>query len=243
MALILVTGATTGLGLAAARDLIERGHDVVVHARTPDRLPTDLRGSAPDAVFGDLANLDQTTQLAERLNRIGGFDAVIHNAGVLNGPSVFAVNIIAPYVLSALMAPPGRTVVLSSSMHLTGAPDLRSLDYANPQTRRRPYDDSKMQVTALAFALARRRPAAIAHAVDPGWVPTRMGGPGASDDLEEGHRTQVWLATADIDDITPHTGGYWHHRAPRRPHPATVDEAFQNELLTHLAAHTGISLP
>lgn len=242
MALVLVTGAASGLGLAAARDLIERGDDVVVHARTPDRLPMDLRGAASDAVFADLASRSQTEQLSDRLNGVGVFDAVIHNAGVLDGPDVLAVNIIAPYVLSALMAAPGRTLALSSSMHLTGSPDLTSLDFAHPHTRRRPYDDSKMQVTALAFALARRRPESVAHAVDPGWVPTRMGGLGASDDLEDGHRTQVWLATAALEDITPRTGGYWHHRSPHRPHPATVDETFQDELLARLSAHTGVTL-
>jgi NAD(P)-dependent dehydrogenase (short-subunit alcohol dehydrogenase family) len=216
MALILVTGTGTGLGQASARELI-------------------------DLVHADLADLDATVDLAGRLNRIGTFDAVIHNAGVLNGPDVFAVNIVAPYVLSALMTPPSRTVTLSSSMHLTGSAELEALDFARPQDRRRPYDDSKLHVTALAMALARLRPNALAHAVDPGWVPTRMGGPHASDDLDEGHRTQVWLATADADEIAPRSGGYWHHRVAGRPHPAAVDAEFQRALMERLAVHAGVT--
>lgn len=231
---ILVTGAATGLGLAAARELIAAGHRVVVHARTPDRLPPDLRGAAADAVFADLASLDQTTKLVDRVNGAGTFDAVIHNAGILDGPDVFTVNVVAPYVLAASMTPPARTIVLSSSMHLSGS--------ADPETRQPSYSDSKLQVTALAMALARRRPDTVAHAVDPGWVPTRMGGPGASDDLDEGHRTQVWLATADLDEVDPRTGGYWYHRAPRRPHPATLDTGFQDALLARLASVTGVTL-
>jgi NAD(P)-dependent dehydrogenase (short-subunit alcohol dehydrogenase family) len=231
---ILVTGAAGGLGLAAARELIAAGHRVVVHARTPDRLPPDLRGAAADAVFADLASLDQTAQLAERLNGAGAFDAVIHNAGIIDGPDVFAVNVVAPYVLASLTAPAARTVVLSSSMHLSGS--------ADPDTSRPSYSDSKLQVTALAMALARLRPDTVAHAVDPGWVPTRMGGPGASDDLDEGHRTQVSLATADLDEVDPRTGGYWYHHAPRPPHPATLDTDFQDTLLARLASVTGVTL-
>jgi hypothetical protein len=67
-----------------------------------------------------------------------------------------------------------------------------------------------------------------------------MGGPGATDDLDAGHVTQVWLATAE--DIDPHTGGYWYHQNPQRQHPATKDAAFQTELITALEAHTGIIL-
>ena len=161
---------------------------------------------------------------------------------MIDGPSVFAVNIAAPYVLTALLTPPRRTIVLSSSMHLTGSPDLDRVDFSDPARRRRAYDDSKLYVTTLAMALARIRTDALAHAVDPGWVPTRMGGPSASDSLDEGHRTQTWLATADPAQIDPPTGGYWFHRRARRPHRAALDAAFQNKLLAKLEAHTGIPL-
>lgn len=243
MALILVTGASTGLGLAAARELAANGHDVVVHARRADRFAgePDL-GAFRDTVFADLAEQDQVVGLARRLNDLGRFDAVIHNAGVVSGPSVFAVNLVAPYLLSGLLTPPRRVIVLSSSMHATGSADLAGLYLSRPDRRRRPYDDSKLYATALAMALADRLPNALVHAVDPGWVPTRMGGPSAPDDLTEGHRTQTWLATADPASIEPRTGGYWFHRRSRRPHPVARDPGFQSRLLRLLHTHTGIGL-
>lgn len=242
MALVLVTGSATGLGLGAARELISGGHDVVAHVRTPDRLPDELGTAAAEVVVGDLASLAESTRLAGEVNRLGRLDAVIHNAGVFDGPDLFAVNIVAPYVLSCLLTPPGRTIMLSSSMHLSGSAELGGLDFTAPAKRHHPYNDSKLQLTALAFALARLRPDPISHAVDPGWVPTRMGGPNAPDDLAAGHRTQVWLATAELASITPRTAGYWHHFKARSPHPATIEETFQSELLSRLAAHTGVEL-
>lgn len=243
MALILVTGASTGLGLDAAAELVGAGHDVVVHARRPDRLRDSLvHGRVYDAVFADLADREQTIAAAEHVGRHGRFDAVIHNAGVIDGPSVFAVNLVAPYLLSTLMLPPHRSIVLSSSMHRTGSTDLTRLDLARAETRRHAYDDSKLYLTAVAMALAARRPQEMVHAVDPGWVPTRMGGRFAPDDLVEGHRTQTWLATADPSAIDPLSGGYWHHHRTQRPHPAVLDTDFQTALLNLLREHTGIGV-
>lgn len=236
--LVLVTGAASGLGLATAQALAADGHDVVVHARNPSRIAdrallNRLRG----AIYADLAKFDETTALAEHANEYGRFDAVIHNAGVLNGPEVLAVNTVAPFVLTALMRKPRRLIYVSSSMHRQGSTTLRRLA---PQTARASYEDSKLYITTLAAAVANRWADTVSHAVDPGWVPTRMGGRAATDDLDAGHATQVWLATAK--DIDPYTGGYWYHRHPQRPHPATQDATFQTELITALEVHTGIIL-
>lgn len=243
MAVVLVTGASTGLGLATANELADAGHDVVLHARNPGRLAGEkVSDQVTEFVYADLSDRTETARLAEQIDGFGRLDAVIHNAGILDGPAVFAVNIVAPYLLTALLTPPKRMIVLSSSMHRSGSPDLDTLDLADAGVRRRPYDDSKLYVTALAMALARLRPDAMAHAVDPGWVPTRMGGRSAPDSLVEGHRTQTWLATAEASAIEPRTGGYWFHRTPRRPHPAAADPRFQEALLERLAAHTGVPL-
>lgn len=243
MAMILVTGATTGLGLATARALAADGHEVVIHARSPGRLTDDVTAGMRDAITGDLADEDQTRGVAEQANAHGRFDVVIHNAGVLTSPEVYAVNVIAPYLLSVLMTPTRRALVLSSSMHLSGEARLDVLTMPGAGMRPRAYDTSKLLATALTLALARRRPEQLWHAVDPGWVPTRMGGPEASDDLAEGHRTQKWLATAAVEEITPRSGGYWHHRQARRPHPAALDADFQTSLLLRLAETTGLTLP
>ena len=235
MALILVTGASAGLGLETATSLAEAGHDVVLHARRADRIADPgLHGRMRATLYADLSDLDATMRLAREANELGVFDAVIHNAGVLSGADVMAVNLVAPYVLTALMNPPRRAIFLSSSMHRGGSTDLGG------DLSRRGYSDSKLYVTALAMAYAKQRPDALVHAVDPGWVPTRMGGRGAPDSLEEGHRTQEWLATAAEGEIVPRTGAYWYHRSPQRPHPATRDPRFQRELVAGLAQYTGI---
>ncbi|WP_405525554.1 SDR family NAD(P)-dependent oxidoreductase [Streptomyces canus] len=236
MALILVTGAAAGLGRDTANALADDGHDVVVHVRNPARLAdAEDSGRWKGVITGDLADLDEIRDVARQAGGFGRFDTVIHNAGTMNTRDASTVNTVAPYVLTALMTKPGRLVHLSSSMHRTGSTDLRG-----PAAGSASYSDSKLWVTTLALAFASRWEGTTSHAVDPGWVPTRMGGAGAPDDLTEGHRTQVWLATHD--DVTPRTGGYWYHRRTQAPHPAARDEEFQARLIRFLEGHTGVPL-
>jgi NAD(P)-dependent dehydrogenase (short-subunit alcohol dehydrogenase family) len=103
------------------------------------------------------------------------------------------------------------------------------------------YSDSKLFLTAFTFALARRWPGVYSNAVNPGWVPTKMGGPGASDDLRLGHVTQVWLATSDDPDART-SGGYWFHQRREEPVPRVRDERFQDELIDELGRFTGTPL-
>ncbi|MFE9643343.1 SDR family NAD(P)-dependent oxidoreductase [Streptomyces sp. NPDC006365] len=236
MALILVTGASSGLGRNTANALADDGHDVVIHVRSPARLTyVDDTARWKGVVVGDLAELDEIRGVARQAVEFGRFDAVIHNAGVLHSPEAVTVNTVAPYVLTALMDKPARLIYLSSSMHRAGSTDLELLAAGTAS-----YDDSKLWVTTLALALASRWQGTSSHAVDPGWVPTRMGGPGASDDLAAGHRTQVWLATDH--DVTPGTGGYWYHEQTQTPHPASQDKEFQARLIQVLENHTGVPL-
>lgn len=100
------------------------------------------------------------------------------------------------------------------------------------------YSDSTLFVTALAAAVARLWPDVLSNAVDPGWVPTKMGGPGAPDDLRLGHLTQEWLATSDEPEALT-SGGYWHHQRRAKAHPAALDRHLQDGLLAYLARLTG----
>ncbi len=238
---VFITGSADGLGRAAAQTLLDDGHEVVVHARSEARLAavSDLvdRGAVP--VVGDLADLDQTRDVAEQVNRIGRVDAVIHNAGVSTGPTVLPVNVVAPYLLTALVHRPQRLVYLSSDMHPGGRADLTGMDWSG-RSATGSYSDSKLFVTTLAVAVARILPNVLSNAVDPGWVPTRMGGPSAPDDLRLGHLTQAWLAVSDDPDALT-TGGYWHQQRLQKPHPAVHDQRFQDELLDALAGFTHTS--
>lgn len=240
MVRVLVTGAGSGLGLGAARELAADGHTVVGHVRSLDRA-TELRtalGGGADILAAELSDPDQVRDLAGRVEALGGVDAVIHNAGVLDGPEVLPVNVVAPHLLTALV-PAERHVYLSSGMHRGGRTRLDGLDWSGARVSAS-YSDSKLFVTALALAVPRLRPGVFGNAVDPGWVPTRMGGRNAPDDLELGHRTQVWLAEGE--DPETNTSAYWHHQRKQRPHPAASDPAFQDSLAAALRAHTGLGL-
>lgn len=253
MARILITGSTQGLGLAAAETLISQGHDVVLHARTPDRATAVKAVRARTVVIGDLASETETRSVADQVNAIGRMDAVIHNAGAYatsgraptaeGRATLLAVNTFAPYLLTALMERPDRLIYLSSGMHRDGDGRLDDMDWvARNWNAAAAYSESKLYVTAFALAIARRWPNVLSHAVDPGWVPTRMGGAGAPDDLEEGHRTQAWLAVSDDAEVRP-SGGYWHHRQRRAPAALATDPDFQDRLLATLSDRTGARLP
>jgi NAD(P)-dependent dehydrogenase (short-subunit alcohol dehydrogenase family) len=237
MARIVITGSADGLGRATAATLLGDGHDVIVHARSAQRLTAvqDLLDRGASGVVGDLADAGQTREVAEQVNSLGPVDAVIHNAGVIGGPQVMPVNVVAPYLLTALIEKPRRLVYLSSGMHRGGHADVARLAGGGS------YSDSKLFVTALAFAIAGRWPDVASNAVDPGWVPTKMGGPGAPDDLRLGHLTQEWLATSD-DARADVTGGYWFHQRQQQPHASAQDKRFQDRLLAALAEHTGTPL-
>jgi NAD(P)-dependent dehydrogenase (short-subunit alcohol dehydrogenase family) len=242
MAHIFITGSADGLGLAAARTLLAGGHRVIVHVRARPRLPAvqELLARGAVCVIGDLANFEQTREVAAQVNALGRMDAVIHNAGVYSGPALLPVNVLAPYALTALMHRPQRLIYLSSAMHLGGHPNLDGMDWRGDRATGS-YSDSKLFVTTLAAAVARRWPEVFSNAVNPGWVPTKMGGPNAPDDLRLGHLTQEWLATSDAAEART-TGGYWHHQRRGEPHPAVHDLKFQARLLDELARASGISL-
>jgi len=228
---------------------------VVLHARSPDRASAlaDLAPRAAGVVIGDLRSAAETRRIAEQVNAIGRMDAVIHNAGVYAERSrgstpeghatILAVNTLAPYVLTALVERPGRLVYLSSSLHHGGGGPLRDVDWNERRwDAARAYAESKLYVTALALALARRWPEVLSNAVDPGWARTRMGGASAPVDVDTGQRTQSWLATSR-DPAALVSGRYWHRMRQEQPAHEAMDEAFQEQLVARLAELTGVALP
>lgn len=171
MARVFITGSADGLGRMAAELLIEQDHTVVLHARSVDRA-AEIRKTffgAEEIVVGDLSSIAETKAVADQVNGLGGFDAVIHNAGIgyrepklvktVDGlPQLFAVNSLAPYILTALVAMPKRLIYLSSGMHFGAGSHMGDMLW---ETRRwngsQAYAETKFQNVLLAFAIARSR--------------------------------------------------------------------------------------
>jgi NAD(P)-dependent dehydrogenase (short-subunit alcohol dehydrogenase family) len=251
---VFITGSTDGLGRAAAETLLGEGHQVVLHARSTARATAlaDLAPRAAGVLIGDLASATETRALADQLNKIGRMDAVIHNAGIYREPGrgptaeghakVLAVNVLAPYLLTALIERPPRLVFLSSGLHRSGESTLRDIDWTERKwNTHQAYADSKLFVTALTMAIARQWPKVFSNAVDPGWVATKMGGKGAPDDLEAGHLTQTWLAVSN-DAAAKVSGKLWYHREQQTPAASATDSSFQDQLIAKLFELTGIKL-
>jgi len=187
---ILVTGATDGIGLATARMLVSKGHQVLLHGRNPAKLKdvemalSDIPGSGPvESYVADLSRMSDVEALAKTItDRHSRLDVLINNAGVFRiaDPMIedgldarFAVNTIAPYILTQqllpLFGPSGRVINLSSAAQspvdieaLTGSVILPN-DFTT-------YAQSKLALTmwsrSLALSLKNEGPAIIA--VNPG---------------------------------------------------------------------------
>jgi NAD(P)-dependent dehydrogenase (short-subunit alcohol dehydrogenase family) len=255
---IFITGSAAGLGRMAAQKLIADGHRVVLHCRSEERaqaLLNELPG-AEGVLCGDLSSLKQMQALAVVANGAGTFDAIIHNAGIgTDGPTrlltedglprLFTVNVLAPYLLTALIRRPQRLIYLASRMQ-NGASGESAL--ADPLWAHRrwqaefAYCESKLLVTMLTQAAARRWPEVCANSVHPGWVPTKMGGEDAPDDLEQGCLTQCWLAESDAPAARVSGRNFFHlHEEPCNPDAENPD--YQEKLLALCAELTDVRWP
>jgi NAD(P)-dependent dehydrogenase (short-subunit alcohol dehydrogenase family) len=243
MARIFITGSADGLGQLAAKALIEQGHQVVLHARNEKRAEEALEKvpGAESIMTADLSSIDETIQLGESVNALGKFDAVIHNAGVYQASSkeLFTVNTLAPYVLTCLIQKPKRLIYLSSDMHEGGRSKLESF---KTNISRITYSDTKLHVLMLCKAVARKWLNVYANALNPGWVPTKMGGSGAPDDLQKGYETQVWLAVSN-DEKAKVSGRFFYNQKEIRSNTEADDVLLQERFLNLCKEITGISFP
>jgi NAD(P)-dependent dehydrogenase (short-subunit alcohol dehydrogenase family) len=253
MCRIFITGSADGLGMMAAQLLVSQGHQVVLHARNEARAKDALAATpgAETVVTGDLTSIAETKNIAEKVNQLGNFDAVIHNAGLgyreldrgntPDGlPRVLAVNSIAPFVLTCLIERPKRLVYVSSGLHLNGDPSLRDLTWTErPWRGYQAYCDTKLHDVLLAFAISRLWPDVFSNALEPGWVATKMGGDTAPDSLEEGPKTQAWLAVSN-DAAAKVSGQYFRHMRRYEVLPAAGDVKIQDRYIAACEKITGI---
>lgn len=256
MSTVLVTGSSDGIGVEVARIIAGQGQRVILHARNEERadgLGSEVGLPGAEVVVGDLASLSSTRELASAVLRLGPPDVVVHNAGWGSKESArpvtgdgleqtLQINALAPYLLTALLPLPERLVFVSSDSITRGKIRLDDLQHEASWTADAAYADSKLVMTALAFALARRYPQVLSNAVHPGWVRTKMSGDVAPLDVSQGADTPAWLATS-TDPEAMVSGRFFHDRRVVRLNPQAYDTDVQDELLLHCAQLCGASLP
>jgi NAD(P)-dependent dehydrogenase (short-subunit alcohol dehydrogenase family) len=256
MARIFITGSADGLGKMAAQLLIAEGHQVIVHGRNERRAEEAMKAltGAENTVSGDLSLIEGSVEVAEKVNKLGEMEAIIHNAGIGYGenrmvrtsddlPPVFAVNSLAPYILTCLIHKPARLVYISSGLHRNGDASLNDLGWKDRAWDGfRAYSDSKLHNVMLAFAVASRWKDVLSNAIEPGWVATKMGGPGAPDNLEEGSETQAWLAVSNDREALV-SGKFFYHKKLQKLHPMASNPALQDKLMAEYARISGIKFP
>ena len=137
---------------------------------------------------------------------------------------------------------PDRLVYLSSGMHQGVKLRIDDLLWSKRAwSGWSAYAESKLSDVLLAFAVARRWKNVRSNALEPGWVPTKMGGSSAPGDLRQGSVTQAWLAASE-DMLARSTGGYFYHQRPRAPNAIANDVGIQEELLAECGRISGIQL-
>ncbi|KAK3047563.1 hypothetical protein LTR09_011068 [Extremus antarcticus] len=256
MAKVLITGSSDGIGQAGAKLLADQGHKVYLHARSQQRAK-DAKDAVPKAegvVIGDLSTIKGAKETAAEANKVGPFDAVVHNAGL--GPSnadrktadglqsTFAVNSLAPYILTCLMDKPKRLLYLSSQLHSGGDDSLKDVGYQNkPFQAMQAYSDSKLHDVMLANAVSRRWPDVQSGSLDPGWIATKMGGAGAPGKTSTPAKAMADYAVGESSIVGSNTGVYFNPQGARTPHKGATDVKKQDEFVKICEQLSGVSLP
>lgn len=192
MSVIVITGASSGIGRAAALELAKQGHEVVAVGRDPERTAEVAARAGGSSILADLSSLAGTRALADELAKLPRIDVLANNAGgILRGPRelspdgferMLQLNVLAPFVLTELLAPRirehgGRVLFTGSVAHRFGSIRLDDLGW-----EQRRWLDGWPQYGAVKRAnlmLARETPKRLgvdAYSFHPGGVATGFGG-------------------------------------------------------------------
>ena len=198
--MILVTGATSGIGRVAARELAARGAHVILHGRDSERAEQTRRAiiervpsASVDVMIADLASQAEVRRLAAEVRqRFPGLDVLVNNAGATFGRRLetvdglemtLALNHLAPFLLTNLLLDllrrnaPARVVTVASGAHQRSALDFDDLQNRRGYSGFRVYGQSKLCNLYFTYELARRLEGSgvTANALHPGFVATSFG--------------------------------------------------------------------
>jgi len=252
---VFITGSSDGIGQAAAKVLAQQGHKVTLHARSPERAK-QAHAAVPDAegvLIGDISTTAGSKELADKANKAGPWDTVVHNAALgLSATdtttedgikSTFAVNSLAPYVLTALMEKPKKLLYLTSSLHMGGDDSLKDIAWMNRRWQpSQAYNDSKLQNIMLANYVARAWPDVQSASLDPGWVQTKLGGGGAPGTTAAPAKAIADYVAGSGSLVGDKTGVYFNPQGPRTPHKAATDMGKQDEYVRICEQLSGVSI-
>lgn len=276
---ILLTGATSGIGKAAAFRLAEQGHHVIVHGRNADKAEAtrqDILASVPaaevDVLIADLFRKADILSMVEVFNsRYDGLDVLINNAGgvmdkqreetVDGWEKTIAVNVLAPYMLSALLYPqlqrqPGAQIInTASTAHKRADADIDDLMGEREYSPMQAYANAKLYVILLGQEFAQRQGKSgnpvVMNAFHPGVVASHFAVESDSfyhyffkllrpflSTVEKGADTMVYLANQEA--AQKHNGSYFVKRKPAKVHQPKNAELVAEKLWEQAEQITGI---
>ncbi len=266
--LILVTGATDGIGKQTAIMLAQQGARVIVHGRTPERAAAAAEEVARQAgtpwvgqAWADLASLAEIHGMAEQiLATYDKLDVLINNAGVFMRERVltrdgfeatYAVNYLAPFTLTHLLLPhlrrsdSGRVINVCSNTHVRCRFDWDNLQGEREWDDSFAYASSKLSLMLFTVELARRLGGQriTSNALHPGVVATKLLKEGFGveglDSLEKGAASSVYLALSE--EGGRNSGKYYTEGVVTRCHPLAGDPLTTTKFYERTAAMVGLS--
>ena len=250
---VLITGATAGIGEAIAKTLATKGYEVIIHGRSEAKCARiveaiQAQGGSARTELADFSSLTQVRALADRLIS-QKIDIVINNAGVwLNEASVtedgfettWQVNHLAPLLLTQRLLPAllerknARVINISSSGHHAGKINFDDVNLNHGFTGMRAYCQSKLANLLFTQELARRTQGTSlrTHAIDPGAVKTQLlaqTGFNVPSAKPAEQAVERWL-TAVLGPEGRRTSGDYFEPNGRRARPATNDPTLAKKL-------------
>jgi NAD(P)-dependent dehydrogenase (short-subunit alcohol dehydrogenase family) len=255
---VVITGASSGIGAAAARRLHELGAEVHVVGRSPERTGEIASEVGTDPIIADFARLADVRAAADEvLARCPRIDVLVNNAGLSlsrreltadGHETMFQVNHLATFLFTSLLldrlteSAPSRVITTASAANLTGFVNLRDLDSRAFFVGQVVYGTTKLENILFTRELARRveGTGVLATSFHPGVVATNFGRGDLIGVLwksplrllmrspEQGADTLVWLATAPAEQLR--AGGYYADRRLGALNPQALSRSVARQL-------------